>query len=159
MKRVSGIADQGELYALRSQEIVNVENFTVVMAWEWRRFFAPEGYSDTEAIPVSAVIIDEDGYLRCYYWVAGEWIREIEESFFDGCQQLYDDSASINELKVGGICDPIVPDLSNKTGEKTGLAEFIGKEGNNPIVWLLSWRENPNIENLIKRLKRVKFRL
>lgn len=150
LMRESEIADDGELYALRSQEIINIENYTSVMTWEWRRWFTPEGESDSETVPVSAVVIDEEGYLRCFYRCSDEWAEEIEETFFDGHQQLYDDSASINELKIGGICDWFVPDLQGKTGEKTGLAEFIENEGSNPVVWLLSWRENKNIEVLIK---------
>lgn len=150
LRQKSDIANEGELYALRSQEIVNVDNYTVVMTWEWRRWLTPEGESGKCTVPISAVVIDEEGYLLCFYRYDSEWVEEIEESFFDGHQILYDDAASINELKIGGICDWFVPDLQGKTGEKTGLAEFISNEGNNPIVWLLSWRENKNIEALIK---------
>mgnify|MGYP003300635140 CR=1 FL=1 len=149
-KRVSEIADECELYALRSQEIINVEGYTAVMTWEWRRWFTPEGYSDNITVPISSVIIDDDGNIRCFYWYDEEWCEEVETEFFDGHQQLYDDTGSINELKIGGICDPIVPDMTGKTGEKTGLEDFIRNEGNNPIVWLLSWKAHPNIEALIK---------
>lgn len=150
VRRASKIAKEGELYALRSQEIVNVDNYTSVMTWEWRRWFTAEGCSDGCTIPVSAVIIDEKGYLRCFYRCSDRWEEEIEETFFDGHQILYDDYSSINELKISGICDPIIPDLTGTTGEKTGLAEFIYNEGNNPVVWLLSWMENKSIEALIK---------
>lgn len=150
LMRESEAADDGEIFALRSQKIINVENYTTVMTWEWRRWFTPEGQADSGTVPICAVVIDEDGNLRCFYRCLEEWSEETEEAFFDGLQQLYDDSASINKLKVGGKCDWFVPDLQGKTGEKTGLAEFIENEGNNPVVWLLSWRENKNIEALIK---------
>lgn len=150
VKRMSEIADEGEIYAVRSQEIVNVEQYTVVMTWEWRRWLAPEGCFENETVPICAVIIDDDGKIRCFYLSNDVWYEEIESEFFDGHQQLYDDFASINECKIGGICDPFVPDLAGKTGEKTGLEDFIINEGNNPVVWLLSWRAHPNIEALIK---------
>lgn len=63
VRRASSIAKEGELYALRSQEIVNIDNYTSVMTWEWRRWLTAGGCSDGCTIPVSAVIIDEEGYL------------------------------------------------------------------------------------------------
>lgn len=150
VKRLSEINEAGELYAIRTQEIVTVGKYAAVMTWEWRRMIFVEGLQGDAIVPISAVVIDEEGNLHCFYRFNGEWEEEPEIEYIDALQVLYNDDDSINDLKLGGVCDPCPPDLTGTTGEKTGLIEFLSERGNNVVVYLQTWQEYHQIENLMK---------
>lgn len=145
----------GEIYAVRSQQIINVGIYTAVITWQHEKELWSTGVQNYCDFPVSAIVIDEEGRLNKFQFFDG-WIPVNmfdDEDFIiaaDDFQNIYRDDNSINDMKIGGIVNDEVPDLAGKTGEKTGLAEFIENEGDFPVVYLQNWEEKRNIENLIK---------
>lgn len=154
--KMSDISESdGETYAIRSQQVINIGIYTTVITWQFEKELWNTGVENYSEFPVSAIVIDEEGHLnRFLFW--GKWVQvEMyeDEDFIvspDDFQNTYRDDNSINNLKIGGIVDDEVPELIGKTGEKTGLAEYIEKEGDFPVVYLLNWEEKRNVENLIK---------
>lgn len=156
----SAIDSEGEFYALRTQQVVTVEKYVAVITFEIVHTVSSEGDEDNDILPVSAVVIDEDGKLHVFintnkeYELENRWEYEgiVDDEIYvlDSLQEIYYDDDSINCNKIGGIVDNVLPDLIGTTGEKTGLAEFIEKEGHNPCVYLSEWSRHRNIENLTK---------
>lgn len=144
-----------EIEAVRSQQIINVVDITVIITWEHRTVFKKFGLKEETVVPVSAIAIGNDGSLAVYYYDRNKWsccgpIAADEDIYFDGLQEIYEDSQSINESKIGGFQDTEIPELIGKSGEKTGLADYIAKGGHYPCVYINSWTEMRNMENLVK---------
>lgn len=143
-----------EIKAIRTQQIININDLTVVFTWKFKSYFQRNELQITEWEPQKALILDKTGNLALYTFYEGVWSGNYpdEDDFFfiDGMQETYEDSESINEMKLGGWIDAEIPDLTGKSGEKTGLADYIKKGGCYASVYLNSWVERPYIENIIK---------
>lgn len=147
--------DDGEELAIRTQQVMNIGVYTAVITWHFQSELSSDGEQNYYEYPHSAIVIDEDGKLhKFYFW--GHWEEEPidEDEMFpetvDDFQSTYRDDNSINCTKLGGHLDEDIPDLEGKTGEKTGLSEYIECEGHYPVVYLQNWEVFRNIENLQK---------
>ncbi len=147
--------NDGNELAIRTQQILNVGIYTAVITWHFQSELSSDGEQNYYKYPHSAIVVDEDGKLhKFYFW--GEWQEtDIDEDKLfpeavDDLQSTYRDDNSINYTKIGGYVDDDVPDLEGKTGEKSGLAEYIEAEGQYPVVYLQNWEFFRNIENLQK---------
>ncbi len=134
--------------ALRFQEIINIDEYTAVVTWQFNKIvpFWREMNSGFE--PVEAHVIDSNGEFKKFFNWDNHWKEDPEAT--DGLQDIYFDSDSINETKVGGFIYKNVPDLEGKTGEKTGLSDYINRGGRFPVTYLKTWQLRPFIENLMK---------
>ncbi len=143
-----------EIKAIRTQQIVNIGELTAIMTWEHKSYFEKNEIQETEWEPRTALVLDKNGKLAFYVFYDGVWDGNYPDEedyiFLDGLQETYEDSDSINETKLGGWIDEEIPDLTGKTGEKTGLVDYISKGGCYPSSYLNTWTERPYIENLIK---------
>ncbi len=146
-----------EIFAVRTQQIMNIGIYTTVITWQLQSELSEDGEQRYYEYPHSAVVIDEDGNLHKFYWF-GSWEHErIDEDdefpvTLDDFQSTYRDDNSIDDTKLGGFLDDEIPSLAGTTGEKTGLSEYIECEGHFPVVYLQNWEINRNIENLQKSL-------
>ncbi len=145
----------GEVYAIRTQQIMNVGIYTAVITWQFQSELSPDGEQYYYEFPHSAIVIDEDGKLnKFFFW--GEWQEtdidedELFPEAVDDLQSTYRDDNAINCTKTGGYVDDDIPDFEGTTGEKTGLTEYIEAEGYYPVVYLQNWEVFRNIENLQK---------
>lgn len=144
-----------EVFAVRTQQIINIGKYTAVVTWQFQSELSPDGTQTYFKEPYSAVVIDEGGTLHKFYWCGswGEVCIDEDDSFpetVDDFQSTYRDDNSIDDTKLGGFLDDEVPSLAGTTGEKTGLAEYIECAGHFPVVYLQNWEKHRNIENLQK---------
>lgn len=156
LRKESDISYKGEeIFAVRTQQIVNIGIYTAVITWQLQSELSEDGEQIYYEYPHSAVVVDEDGMLHKFYWY-GKWEEEPidEDEMFpeavDDFQSTYRDDNSINDTKIGGFLDDEIPSLAGTTGEKTGLSEYIECEGHYPVVYLQNWEVFRNIENLQK---------
>lgn len=144
-----------EVFAVRTQQIMNIDIYTTVITWQLQSELSEDGEQIYYEYPHSAVVVDEDGKLHKFYWY-DKWEEEPidEDEMFpeavDDFQNTYRDDNSINDTKIGGFLDDEIPNLAGTTGEKTGLSEYIECEGHYPVVYLQNWEAFRNIENLQK---------
>ena len=154
MVREATTMNEDECHALRTQQVSVIGKYAALITFEMRHEISSEGTEIDYIQPISALVINDNKQLELFIHYEGEWKYDCmfdEESYcFDGLQEIYEDFNSINDCKIGGIVDNVLPDLTGTTGEKTGLPEFIAYHGANPAVYLVQWSTFPNIENLIK---------
>lgn len=148
----------GRTYQVQVCSVENIERYTALVFWMVSRHVDEQGIYRNKITPCEALVIDENGQLRRYSHVEkymhgvqklmGRW--EPRSKFSDSFQSKYYDWPSICHNKIGGMCWKSVPDLTGKTGEKTGLAEYIKAGGEWPAIYLKTWRKYKGIENLLK---------
>ena len=81
---------------------------------------------------------------------SAKWKQVSAWNAWDPLQERYHSYEAINHTKVGGWMWTNVPDLTGKTGEKTGLADYVRDGGGWPMMYLLFWRRHPAVENIVK---------
>jgi len=138
--------------------VQNIQGYTAVIYWLTAKHIDSLGYCWTETYPRDAYVIGKKGGLTRYRHVRSgsfsaevrlrEWVESGNAR--DSATVPYHDWLSINNKKVGGLVWNRVPDLVGCTGEKTGLAEYIGQGGNYPVTYLKIWRLHKAVENLVK---------
>lgn len=146
----------GRTYQVMQAEIVNVEQYTVVMFWLVRRHIDDVGSDTTTFYPHAALVIDTEGKIRRFREKRlGREVRDVEwlpcARTKDPMQSPYYSWEAVNERKVGGWTRTFGPDLEGYTGEKTALDRYIGEGGVWPGAYLHVWQKHPQIENLMRQ--------
>lgn len=137
-------------------EVVNVEQYTVVLYWLVSRYMDAAGLGRTLFLPHAALLVDLDGGLRRFRAKrVGSEVREIEWApcarSRDPMQAAYYSWEAANHRKIGGWTCTVVPPLDRHTGEKTALDEYIGAGGCWPGAYLHVWQRHPQVENLMRQ--------
>ena len=131
---------------------------TALVYWIVSRRFSAWGFDRTEVRPCMAVVLHADGTLRRYTHSTvnyrGHLCRRDAwrplSSLADPGQMRYYSWDAANFTKVGCWVWTDVPDMAGRSGEKTGLADYIADGGAFPFLYLRFWQRFPNAENLIK---------
>ena len=138
--------------------VETVGNYAAVVYWlVWRDIF--DDGNDYGVFPRDAYVLNERGTLVHYAHTkgGGTYCAETDAGFWrlasscvDTIEKPYHDWGSICNRKAGGISYPEIPDLTDTTGEKTGLAEYSRQA---TCLWAVSylrlWRKYRKIENLV----------
>ena len=147
----------GRTFQLMAGSVENVGDYTAVLFWLVSRRVEQDGEDSVKATPFAAVMTDRDGtprfFSRARYVYAARMVPDNEwrpVRMLDALQVRYYSYEAVNRTKVGGWMWRNVPDTTGKTGEKTGLADYIRDGGVWPVLYLLFWRRHPAIENVIK---------
>lgn len=132
-------------------------NTAAIVVWMVTRHVTVDT-SWTECRPFTAITIGPKGKLTGYthvYRAEGgmvshkeHWRKLTRRS--DGMRAKYYDYDSMGHLKSGGYTWPDVPNIDGSTGEKTGLADYVKRGGQWPNLYIETWRNHKNIEQLIK---------
>ena len=146
VKRGSSVKN-GRRYAVRFQKVENLGEFTAVITYEAQRRLDDFG-AYRKTIPVEALVIVGKRLMPFLCDKEGLW--KYSKGFKDGLQRIYHDCDSWSCRKISGVVSKEMPNLAGKSGEKTGLQEFISAGGRNPCVYLNTWKEVHAIENLMK---------
>ena len=146
------------VYQLMVGSVENVGEYTAVLFWLVSRAVFQDGGDRRDAKPCAAMVIDHDGkplfFSRARYAYGGltflstKWKKLSGMS--DPFQVKYHSYEAVNYTKVGGWMWKSVPDMTGKTGEKTGLADYVRDGGAEPVLYLLFWRRHPAVENIVK---------
>lgn len=149
----------GRTCQVMAGELTNLGRYTAVLFWLVSRHFDSDGDAATETYPMYAVVVDDDGRPRYFSHArAGMFGRmmpderwHVQRARRDPLQRRYYSYYAINGTKIGGFMYRRAPeDMAGKTGEKTGLAEYISAGGHWAALYLEFWRKHPSIENLAK---------
>ena len=147
---------RGRTHQVLQTEVVNVDNFTVLVYWMISRYQNELGSDMTTFRAHEALLIDKKGKLRRFRAVfnsaeATDFTWRSCERSRDPMQKTYYSYEACNERKVGGWVCGYGPDLAGSTGEKTALEEYIGAGGTWPGAYLHVWQKHPQIENLMRQ--------
>lgn len=149
----------GRTKRIMVQNIQNICGYTAVIYWLVCRTVDEFGISYSGADPADAYVINERGTLVHYTKIRRSSFGTGYSEYYkwyptsdckDKLDTPYGDWGSICNRKVGALVYPDVPDLEGMTGEKTGLAEFIGADGYRIVQYLKLWRKYRSIENLCR---------
>ena len=148
----------GRTYCLQVCSVENIGQYTALMFWMISRRIDEYGYWETSVKPYEALVIDEKCRLKRFTHIVkfeggvsrllNKW--EPRTGFSDSFQSKYYDWPSACHQKIGGVCFSNVPDLTGKTGEKTGLSEYIRAGGEWPAAYLKTQQKYKAVENLMK---------
>ena len=151
---------RGRTYQLMVGSVENIGDYTAVLFWLVSRTVFQYGDVETGAKPCAAIVIDRDGeplfFTRARFAFGGkmlpvaDWKQVNAWKAWDPLQERYHSYDAINYTKMGGWTWPNVPDVTGKTGEKTGLADYVRDGGGWLMMYLLFWRRHPAIENVVK---------
>ena len=149
---------RGRTYRLMIASVENIGDYAAVLYWLVSRRLDSYGDSDINVSPYAVVVIDRDGTPTCFSRAcyaygcltvpAARW--KPVKRMFDPSQTRYRSYEATNGIKLGGWAWGNVPDVTGKTGEKTGLADYVREGGGWPFLYLLFWRRYPVIENVVK---------
>lgn len=145
----------GRTYQMLQAEVVNVDDYTVIMYWLVSRSLDDTGMESLLFYPHDALLVDLDGKLRRFR--AKRYGREITEVVWTPCsytrdpmQVTYYSWEAEMHRKIGGCTLAYGPDLDGHTGEKTALDKYIGAGGCWPGAYLHVWQKHPQVENLMR---------
>lgn len=148
---------RGRTYQLMAGSVENVGECTAVVFWLASRTVSRYGDVETGVKPCAAIVIGHDGkplfFSRSRYAFGGlTWLANYWKpcGMTDPFQARYHSYEAVNCTKVGGWMWRSVPDTAGKTGEKTGLADYVRDGGAEPVLYLLFWRRHPAVENIVK---------
>ena len=146
----------GRTYQSLQAEVVNVDDYTVVMYWLVSRYLNDTGFESLNILPHEALLVDLDGKLRRFR--AERYGNEITQVVWTPCtysrdpmQKTYYSWEAENHRKIGGWTCTYGPDLDGHTGEKTALDKYIGAGGCWPGAYLHIWQKHPQVENLMRQ--------
>lgn len=142
---------------LQIAQLANIDGYTAVIYWLAENYITQYG-SSISAAPRYAYVLDGRGALRMYshrrYGGYGQDAPGAVWRRVHGCKDkwdaIYTDWESINGHKRGSELWPDTPDMEGATGEKTGIAEYWGAQGDHPVEYLKLWRKRRAVENLVK---------
>lgn len=156
--RKSGIR-RGRNRQLMAYTLETVGRYTALIYYLVTQRMGPEGIEFERATPMYATLVDDDGTMVRFsransggygkMYPGGAWKRSQRGK----CPEMvkYHSAEACNEKKVGARWAGLKEaPQGGKTGEKTGLAEYLAEGGLHPEAYLEFWRANPNIENLVK---------
>lgn len=148
----------GRTWQLMACALENVGPYTALIFYLVRRHVDAWGFVEEDGAPLYAAVIDEDGGLVMFsaakptpngsMAAGGAWRHQ--KTLTDPFQIAYYCWGCCGNRSVNGVMVRSVPPQLGQTGEKTGLAEYIRAGGHWPVQYMLFWRENPHIENLVK---------
>lgn len=151
----------GRIYQLMVTSVEVVDGYAALVTWLAHRYIDAEHLTEqTQFFPREALVIDWKKLLRFkhskllnamfYEQPLTEW-QPANYYNDDFTLHRYHSWGGINNKCVGSAIFKEIPDLTDTTGEKTGLAEYMNDEhGNYPFAYIRMWRKHPNIENIVK---------
>lgn len=147
---------KGRTYQVLQAEVVNVEQYTVLMYWLVQQHIDSTGHDTVQFLPHAALLIDVDGKLRRFRARrTGREVRKVEwlpcAYTRDPMQMPYYSWEAENNRKIGGWTFVYGPELDGHTGEKTGLEQYIRANGCWPGAYLHVWQRFPQVENLMRQ--------
>lgn len=146
----------GRTYQIQICSVEIVKGIMVLLFWLASRRVTEWGWCEDSMRPRSAAAL-VDGHIVTFSHSRKNQFGEIQLDKWtrtwrsqDPCQTFYYDYQSAMNKKVGCIAYLHIPDLAGTTGEKTGIREYLQQGGEWPLVYLKTWLNLPNIENLMK---------
>lgn len=145
----------GRNYWIRAASLENVGKYTAIMYWTAIRSVDRSGAYEPVITPWRAAVIDEDGRVKKFDYkteYVGRVCRQRWQPMSGGTDpfQSGNDRCYLSQKHIDWWVWPAVPDLTGKTGEKTGIDEYVREEGLFPWVYIKTWRQHPQIENIVK---------
>lgn len=148
----------GRTYQCMVGRVEALGDFTAVVFWMLFRYVRSDAVSTYSAEPWMAIVIGRKGDIyRFHHTQMGFWgKRTAGEAWtyspkmgepFDSRYYRY---GAINGTMIGGFMDDNVPDQTGKTGEKTGLVDYVRSDGKYPLAYLLRQKRRPYLENLVR---------
>lgn len=146
----------GRTYQSLQAEVVNVDDYTVVMYWLVSRYLTDAGPESLNILPHDALLVDMEGKLRRFR--AERYGPEVTQVVWTPCtysrdpmQKTYYSWEAEMHRKIGGWTCSYGPELDGHTGEKTALDKYIGAGGCWPGAYLHVWQKHPQVENLMRQ--------
>lgn len=148
----------GRLYQLLVTSVERIGRYTAVVTWLLsRRLDYTHEFEPVSVIPRGAVVIGDKGRLLRFAHTETTHYKdrplkswEYRTSYLDPMYIKYHSYEACNSTKIGSAVWTSVPDLTGTTGEKTGLADYVLKDGCFPNIYLKTQKRFPQLENLVK---------
>ncbi len=145
----------GRTYWIRAASLENVGKYTAVMYWTARRIADRNGAYEPVVEPWRAAVIGEDGRIKQFTYkteYGGGVCRQGWHPMKGGSDPFQSgvDRCYISQKIIDWWVWPAAPDLTGKTGEKTGIDKYFYAEGLYPWVYINTWRKYPQVENIVK---------
>ncbi len=148
---------RGRTWQTQVVSLHNIMGFSVLMYWMVRRSIDQDGIWTMDCRPREALVIGLRGGLtrfsRTNYGDIAEgpakrWSRR--ETANPEAMPFYSYDSGKGRKTIGSWVYPCPADMTGTTGEKTGIEDWIREGRCDASVYLGIWRENPNVENLVK---------
>ena len=139
----------GRTYQLLINSVAVIDGYLVLLYWMARRCFWDWGAGDRSIRPKEAVVLDGNGKQVRYICDAVTGWR-VATKAFDPARKKYHSVEAANYNKVNALIWPVLPDLGDSTGEKTGVEDYISAGGMWLATYLELWRQHRNVENLVR---------
>ncbi len=152
----------GRTYQLLVTSVEVVDNYAVLVTWIASRYVDRESSVDKlNILPREALAIEGKKLYRFKHFNLGggfshdEYLNKWTPTNYyndDLALHSYYDWNSMGHRKLDAPTFPYVPDLTDTTGEKTGLYDYITGSSIDPLpfAYMKLWRKNPSVENLVK---------
>ena len=149
---------RGRTYQTLHAELRVVEGYAVIIYWLVSRVQDDRGTDMVSVRPRDALVVDKDGRLqRFVHTTCGQFGERHEEQWRwssrvrDPAQIRYYCYGARNNKCVGAWTEQWdYPDLTGTTGEKTAIDLYLKNDGQWPAVYLKTWKQRRQIENLMR---------
>lgn len=139
----------GKTYQLLINSVAVVDGYLVLLYWMARRRFWDWGAGEQSIRPWEAIVLDGNGKQVRYICDAVTGWR-VDTKAFDPARKKYHSVEAANYNKVNALVWPVLPDLCDSTGEKTGIEDYIDAGGMWLATYLTLWKQHRNVENLVR---------
>ncbi len=140
---------KGRVYQLLINSVAVIDGDLVLLYWMARSSVWDWGVGDKYIRPYEAIVLDWNGKQVRYICDAVTGWR-VATKAFDPARKRYHSWEAVNHNKVNALIWPVLPDLSDSTGEKTGIENYINAGGMWLATYLVLWKQHRNVENLVR---------
>ena len=140
---------KGRVYQLLVNSVAVVDGYLVLLYWMARRNVWDWGIGEKHIRPYEAIVLDGNGRQTRYICDAVTGWR-VATKAFDPARKRYHSWEAVNHNKANALIWPVLPELTDSTGEKTGIENYIDAGGMWLATYLTLWRQHRNVENLVR---------
>lgn len=151
----------GRIYQLMVTSVEVVDGYAALVTWLAHRYIDAEHLTEqTQFFPRESLVIDGKKLLRFKHsklpnvMFYEQPLKEWQPATYyndDFTLHRYHNWGAVNNKQVGSVIFKEIPDLTDTTGEKTGLAEYMNDEhGGHPFAYIRMWKKHPNVEDIVK---------
>lgn len=139
----------GRVYQLLINSVAVIDGYLVLLYWMARRNVWDWGVGEKHIRPYETIVLEGNGRQVRYICDAVTGWR-VATKVFDPARKKYHSWEAAGYTKVNALIWPVLPELTDSTGEKTGIEDYIDAGGMWLSTYLTLWKEHRNVENLVR---------